>query len=107
MTLKYLKDTAIEWMDKMFRNPGQRIQWIVTVPAIWSDAAKEIMRKAAEKVKAYIVMYILVCPAKGYGQHFVFILDCLLVFVYVCVSCISKFVHILASQFSTYPQMTY
>jgi len=51
MTLKYLKDTAIEWMDKMFRNHGLRIQWIVTVPAIWSDAAKEIMRKAAEKVK--------------------------------------------------------
>ena len=51
MTLKYLKDTALEWMDKMFKYPGRSIQWIVTVPAIWSDAAKEIMRKAAEKVK--------------------------------------------------------
>ncbi|XP_065885763.1 heat shock 70 kDa protein 12A-like isoform X2 [Dysidea avara] len=51
MTLKYLKDTALEWMDKMFKYPGRSIQWIVTVPAIWSDAAKEIMRKAAEKVE--------------------------------------------------------
>ena len=51
MTLKYLKDTATEWLDKQVKNPMRKIQWIVTVPAIWSDAAKEIMRKAAVKVK--------------------------------------------------------
>jgi len=51
MTLKYLKDTAIKWLDEQFQYPARKIQWIVTVPAIWSDAAKEIMRKAAVKVK--------------------------------------------------------
>ncbi|XP_065885843.1 heat shock 70 kDa protein 12A-like isoform X2 [Dysidea avara] len=49
MTLKYLKETAIKWLDEQFRHPARKIQWIVTVPAIWSDAAKEVMRKAAEK----------------------------------------------------------
>ena len=50
MTLKYLKDTAIKWLDEQFQHPARKIQWIVTVPAIWSDAAKNVMRKAAEKV---------------------------------------------------------
>ena len=50
MALKFLKDTALEWMDKLSEHPHQRIQWIVTVPAIWSDAAKDVMRKAAMKV---------------------------------------------------------
>jgi hypothetical protein len=26
------------------------IQWVLTVPAIWDDAAKQFMREAAEKV---------------------------------------------------------
>ncbi|XP_065885786.1 heat shock 70 kDa protein 12A-like isoform X2 [Dysidea avara] len=50
MALKYLKDTATLWLDKQVENPARDIQWIVTVPAIWSDAAKEVMRKAAVKV---------------------------------------------------------
>ena len=50
MTLKFLKDTALEQVDKLTEHPCQRIQWIVTVPAIWSDAAKDVMRKAAMKV---------------------------------------------------------
>lgn len=45
MTLKFLKDTALEWC-KSFDN----VRWIVTVPAIWSDSAKEMMRKASDKV---------------------------------------------------------
>jgi hypothetical protein len=31
----------------MFEN---MIQWVLTVPAIWSDKAKHFMRRAAEKV---------------------------------------------------------
>ena len=50
MTLKFLKDTALEWVQKLTEHPYQKIQWIVTVPAIWSDAAKDTMRKAAMKV---------------------------------------------------------
>ena len=58
MALKYLKDTATLWLDKQVENPARDIQWIVTVPAIWSDAAKEVMRKAAVKVnKSITVVY--------------------------------------------------
>ena len=50
MTLKYLKDVALEWIDKLYGNSVGNIHWIVTVPAIWTDAAKEVMRRAAAKV---------------------------------------------------------
>jgi len=58
MALKFLKDTALEWMQKLAEIPSKRIQWIVTVPAIWSDAAKDVMRKAAMKVNldVYVIM---------------------------------------------------
>ena len=52
MALKFLKETALEWIHKLPKHPYQKIQWIVTVPAIWSDAAKETMRKAAMKVNS-------------------------------------------------------
>ena len=51
MTLKYLKDTALEWVQKLSEVPSDlRIMWIITVPAIWTDAAKDVMIKAAMKV---------------------------------------------------------
>ena len=51
MTLKYLKDTALEWVRKLSKLPSVlRIMWIITVPAIWTDAAKDVMVKAAMKV---------------------------------------------------------
>ena len=53
MTLKFLKDTALEWVQKQTEHPCQKIQWIVTVPAIWSPAAIDTMRKAALKVNDY------------------------------------------------------
>ena len=28
----------------------ENIEWVLTVPAIWDDPAKQFMRKAAEKV---------------------------------------------------------
>lgn len=29
------------------------VQWVLTIPAIWTDAAKQFMRKCAEKVINY------------------------------------------------------
>ena len=45
MTLKFLKDTALAWCKDY-----DKVKWMVTVPAIWSDAAKEMMRKASDEV---------------------------------------------------------
>ena len=54
MTLQFLKDTALQWC-----NSYDKIKWIVTVPAIWSDAAKEMMRKASDKVCYHY--YVAMC----------------------------------------------
>jgi len=39
----------------MLKKPGKivhndEVEWILTVPAIWTDAAKQFMRTSAEKV---------------------------------------------------------
>ena len=34
------------------------IKWVLTVPAIWADSAKQFMREAAEKVSCLQVKYL-------------------------------------------------
>ena len=53
ITLEHLKDLVLKQLLEQVENPNRRIKWILTVPAIWSPAAKQIMREAAEKVKAH------------------------------------------------------
>lgn len=50
-SLKHIRKVAVTWLQKNFDNPGRKIQWIITVPAIWTPAAKQTMRKAAEEVR--------------------------------------------------------
>ena len=45
-----------------FDNPARKILWIITVPAIWSLAAKQIMKEAAQKVGH---TYIILCKMHG------------------------------------------
>ena len=56
MAIKFLKDHLTTSLDK--RGTGVRpddIQWVLTVPAIWNDPAKQFMREAAEKVNKYLI----------------------------------------------------
>ena len=50
-SLKYIRELAIKELRNNFDNPGRNVQWILTVPAIWSAAAKQTMRRAASKVR--------------------------------------------------------
>ena len=52
MALKFIKDKAVEQICKreIIHPSNRKIHWIVTVPTIWTDAAKDVMRKAANKV---------------------------------------------------------
>ena len=53
-SMRYLKDKAIHVLKSNTGDKGLRvadIQWVLTVPAIWSDAAKQFMREAAYKVR--------------------------------------------------------
>ncbi|XP_033743553.1 heat shock 70 kDa protein 12A-like [Pecten maximus] len=52
--IKYLKDDLMNRLsdERSFEIPGgdsSSIHWVLTVPAIWNEIAKEIMRKAAQK----------------------------------------------------------
>jgi molecular chaperone DnaK (HSP70) len=51
MSISYLKLEAEKMlMEKGYRVSPDDVKWIITVPAIWSDAAKQFMREAAEQV---------------------------------------------------------
>ena len=50
-SLKYIREQALKELRNNFDNPGRKVQWILTVPAIWSPAAKQTMRRAARKVR--------------------------------------------------------
>ena len=41
----------------LFRNPirSDQIRWVITVPTIWSNKAKQFMRSAAHKVRNFMI----------------------------------------------------
>ena len=56
MVIKYLKEHLLDALEK--RGTGldnNDIHWVLTVPAIWSEPAKQFMREAAEKVYHVLV----------------------------------------------------
>ena len=55
-SIKFLKDEALKVIcertgDEYFN--VKDIQWVLTVPAIWTPAAKQFMREAAYEVRLY------------------------------------------------------
>ena len=49
--LQYMRRIVLEQLDKQVANPSRSILWILTVPAIWSHAARQVMRIAAKQVQ--------------------------------------------------------
>ncbi|KAH3830979.1 hypothetical protein DPMN_104238 [Dreissena polymorpha] len=48
----YLKDHMLKALKKRGTEmKNEDIHWIITVPAIWADSAKQFMREAAYKVR--------------------------------------------------------
>ena len=56
ITLEHLKNLILKQIEEQIPHPNRRIQWILTVPAIWSEGAKQMMREAATEVHT-IYMY--------------------------------------------------
>lgn len=49
--IKYMKDRLLgDFKDRGNTQREENIKWVITVPAIWGDAAKQFMRDAAIKV---------------------------------------------------------
>ena len=58
---RYLKSEKDNPRADVMYKPSQ-IQWVLTIPAIWSLSAKEFMRKAAYKVIAISYTHALSRP---------------------------------------------
>lgn len=58
LSIKYMKDEAIKTIRQRTGDASydaKDIQWVLTVPAIWSPGAKQFMREAACTVSASIL----------------------------------------------------
>ena len=53
MSIRFLKDDVLETCNKglVGEIKTNDVQWVLTVPAIWNDGAKQFMRESAIKVK--------------------------------------------------------
>ena len=50
-SIRYLKETLLRRIQEAVKGFRQTdIHWVLTVPAIWEDGAKQFMREAAFKV---------------------------------------------------------
>ena len=51
LAIKALVDHLLKMLEKQGTGVEMKeILWVLTVPAIWSDSAKQFMRKSAERV---------------------------------------------------------
>ena len=54
--IRYLKSHALATIDRQGKTLDEMdIHWVITVPAIWSDAAKQFMREAALAVRLFCI----------------------------------------------------
>jgi len=61
--IKHLKEHLLKSCQRRdIGVPLDEIYWVLTVPAIWSDVAKQFMREAAEKV--YQFLFCFWCHSK-------------------------------------------
>lgn len=50
--IKYLRGHLLDTLEKRWTEMRETdIQWVLMVPDIWDDAAKQFMREAADKVR--------------------------------------------------------
>lgn len=59
MIIRYLKEDLFKRLEQRgMPLRDQDILWVLTVPAIWSDAAKQFTKEAAEEVYVYVVIIV-------------------------------------------------
>lgn len=60
-SLNYMREKVMEMLrkdDTHVANNKDIIEWIITVPAIWEEIAKQFVRKAAKKVNITLLKFI-------------------------------------------------
>lgn len=75
MAIGYMRKQLLQdLLRKDARVTVDEICWVLTVPAIWSDAAKQFMREAAINVFLYFTLLnvslqnYIVCPVNGVSR---------------------------------------
>ena len=61
-SIKFLKDEAVKVIQQETGDDGfsvDDIQWVLTVPAIWTPRAKQFMREAANEVRRYQIRFLI------------------------------------------------
>jgi len=60
MAIRYMKDHLMRALKKQVPNIEQSdVMFVVTVPAIWNDGAKQFMREAAVAVRRFIISFTI------------------------------------------------
>lgn len=56
MAIEYLKDDVLQEASKSVVSSigSDDVRWVLTVPAIWDDSAKQFMREAAQNVNVLV-----------------------------------------------------
>lgn len=58
MSIKYFKDKLLGNLDRCQSLCGtDDIRWVLTVPAIWGEQAKQMMQESANQVKRLMYVY--------------------------------------------------
>ena len=58
--LKYLKDELIKKLKKAeYALEATDFDWVITVPAIWRNRGKQMMREAGYKVNIIVIIFML------------------------------------------------
>jgi hypothetical protein len=59
LSIKYLKTHLLRTLkDRILTITTSDVKFVLTVPAIWTDAAKQFMREAAIEVKKKCAVYL-------------------------------------------------
>ena len=59
MSIRFLKDHLLKSIhEKVMGMEDDLIRWVVTVPAIWDNGAKQFMREAAQNVRIFLSIKI-------------------------------------------------
>jgi hypothetical protein len=80
MSIRFLKDDVLENCNKGragIKIVTQDVQWVLTVPAIWNDGAKQFMRESALKVRTCILRKFTIY----FNQTFILQNDSVLIFL--------------------------
>ena len=62
IVITFMKNKVCEQIKRTYAGFDEEsdILWVLTVPAIWSDSAKQFMRKAAEMVCSLYSRYLVI-----------------------------------------------